>query len=183
MKVEELNETTEQAHHAGAKAIGLTTAIVAVLLAVATLLGHRSHTEEVIVQGDRNTQWVNYDTKTIRATVDEAAAALADLMPDGKERSALLAEKAKAEREGEPARDGKPAKLGADKTREKAQELDAELKLMQRRSARYDAAELFLEISIVLCSIALLAEDKLYWKLSFVTTAVGVGITAWGLLL
>src|SRR5262249_45490410 len=102
------------------------------------------------------------------------------LMPNGQEVSVEYAEKAKAEREGEPAKDGKPAKPGADKTREKAQELDAELKLMQRRSGRYDAAELFLEISIVLCSIALLAEDKIYWKFSFVTTAIGVAVAAWG---
>jgi LPS O-antigen subunit length determinant protein (WzzB/FepE family) len=180
MNVEELNETTEEAHHAGAKSIGLTTAIVAVLLAVATLLGHRAHTEEVIIQGNRNTQWTNYDTKTVRALQYQTASRLAALMPNGQEVAAEYTEKAQVEREGEAAKDGKPVKLGADKTREKAQELDAELKLMQRRSARYDAAELFLEISIVLCSIALLAEDKIYWKFSFVTTAIGVALAAWG---
>src|SRR5215475_5233140 len=110
MNVEELKETTEEAHHKGAKAIGLTTAIVAVLLAVATLLGHRAHTEEVIVQGDRNTQWVNYDTKIVRAVEYQTASRLAGLMPNGQEVSVEYAEKAKAEREGEPAKDGKPAK-------------------------------------------------------------------------
>jgi hypothetical protein len=57
--------------------------------------------------------------------------------------------------------------------------LDAEMKVTQRRADRYDAAELFLEISIVLCSIALLAAAKLYWRLSFITTAIGVGVAAW----
>jgi hypothetical protein len=180
MNPEELKETTEHAHESGQKAIGLTTAIVAVLLATATLLGHRAHTEEVIVQGDRNTQWVNYDTKTVRAAVYDSAAATESLMPDGKEKAAEFAEKAKAEREGEPAKNGKPARLGAEKTREKALELDAELRLTQRRAGLYDAAELFLEISIVLCSIALLAEANLYWKLSFITTAIGVGVALWG---
>src|SRR5215813_3181281 len=132
MNPEELKETTEHAHESGQKAIGLTTAIVAVLLATATLLGHRAHTEEVIVQGDRNTQWVNYDTKTVRAAVYESAAATEFLMPDGKEKAAEFAEKARAEREGEPAKNGKPARQGAEKTREKALELDAELRLTQR---------------------------------------------------
>jgi hypothetical protein len=183
MNVEELKETTDHAHHSGQKRIGLTTAIVAVLLATATLLGHRAHTEEVIVQGDRNTQWVNYDTKTVRAAVYEAASVTDALLPHGEEKAKEFAEKAKAEREGEPAKNGKPARSGAEKTRERAMELDAELKLTQRRAARYDAAELFLEISIVLCSIALLAEAKLYWQLSFVTTAIGVGVAFWGWLL
>jgi hypothetical protein len=50
---------------------------------------------------------------------------------------------------------------------------------VERRADFYDAAELFLEISIVLCSIALLAEMKLFWKLSFFTTIIGVGVALW----
>jgi Domain of unknown function (DUF4337) len=47
----------------------------------------------------------------------------------------------------------------------------------------FDGAELFLEISIVLCSIALLAENRMYWKLSFISTIMGVAVALWGLLL
>jgi hypothetical protein len=36
-------------------------------------------------------------------------------------------------------------------------------------------------MSIVLCSIALLAELKLFWKLSFISTAIGFGLMLWGL--
>jgi hypothetical protein len=183
MNSDELKETTEKAHEKGEKIIGLTTAITAVLLAVATLLGHRAHTEEITLQGDRNTQWVNYDTKTVRALVYDTGASTAALIPGGKETADRLSEKAKAEREGEPERNGKPARQGADKIREKAQELDAEFKLTQRRADFYDSSELFLEISIVLCAIALLAEARLYWQLSFLTTAIGIGIALWGWLL
>jgi len=182
MNIEELKEGTEHAHHSGEKRIGLTMAIVAVLLAMATLLGHRAHTEEVVIQGERNTLWVNYDAKRTDARVYDAEAKLAALLANGQELAAELKEKAKIEREGEPAKNGTPAKEGTDKIREHAQELDAELKLTQRRAAYYDAAELFLEISIVLCSIALLAEMKLFWKLSFITTAVGIGVALWGML-
>ena len=180
MNPEELNETTEKAHEKGHKNIGLTTAITAVLLAIATLLGHRAHTEEITLQGDRNTQWVNYDTKTVRASVYDSDSKLAALMPGGKETADGLSEKAKAEREGEPERNGKPARQGAEKIREKAQELDTEFKSTQRRADFYDGSELFLEISIVLCAIALLAEAKIYWQLSFVTTAIGIGVALWG---
>jgi Domain of unknown function (DUF4337) len=180
MNMEELKETTEQAEHSGQKGIGLTTAIVAVLLATTTLLGHRAHTEEVVLQGDRNTQWVNFDTKRMQRTLHEDFAILSLGLPNGEEKAAEFKEKAKIERDGEAAKNGVPAKEGTDKIREKAQELDAEMKLTQRRADYYDSAELFLEISIVLCSIALLAEAKLYWRFSFVTTAIGVGVALWG---
>lgn len=183
MDPEELKKTAEEAHEKGAKVIGLTTAVTAVLLAMSTLLSHRAHTEEVIVQGERNTQWVNYDTKTERAATYDTGSVLAKLNAEGKETAEQLSEKAKAEREGEPAKNGKPPRQGAEKIREKAQELDEELKLTQRRAGRYDASELFLEISIVLCSIALLSDSRLYWRLSFVTTAMGLGVAAWGWLL
>ena len=52
---------------------------------------------------------------------------------------------------------------------------------MERRANFYDSAELFLEISIVLCSIALLAEMKIFWKVSFVTTTIGVAVALWGM--
>jgi hypothetical protein len=180
MNVEELKEATEHAHHEGQKTIGLTMAIVAVLLATATLLGHRAHTEEVVLQGDRNTQWVNFDTKRMQRTLHEDFAVLSQGLPNGDEKTAQFKEKAKIERDGEPAKDGAAAKDGTEKIREKAQELDAEMKLTQRRANFYDSGELFLEISIVLCSIALLAGTKLYWRLSFITTAVGIGVAIWG---
>lgn len=183
MNAEELKEHAEHAHHSGQKMIGLTMAIVAVLLATTTLLGHRAHTEEVVLQGDRNTQWVNFDTKRMQRTMHEDLAILSSGLPGGDEKASQFKEKAKIEREGEPAKNGAAAKEGTDEIRVKAQELDAEMQLTQRRADRYDSAELFLEISIVLCSIALLAEAKMYWRLSFITTAIGIAVVLWGLFL
>ena len=53
---EELKEGAEHAHRSGEKGIGLTMAIVAVLLAIATLMGHRTHTEEGLIQGKIETE-------------------------------------------------------------------------------------------------------------------------------
>jgi len=183
MNSEELKESAEEARHSGQKTIGLTMAIVAVLLATATLLSHRAHTEEVVLQGDRNTQWVNFDTKRMQRILHEDMASLSESLPGGEKKAAEFKEKAKIEREGEPAKNGVPAREGTEKIRERAQELDVEMKVTQRRADRYDAAELFLEISIVLCSIALLAGAKRYWRLSFVTTAIGIAVAAWAWLL
>jgi Domain of unknown function (DUF4337) len=182
MNIEELKEGAEHAHHQGEKRIGLTMAIVAVLLAIATMLGHRAHTEEVVLQGNRNTEWVNFDTKRMQRTLHEDNAELASLFPNSGKTVEKFNEKAKLEREGEPAKNGAPAKDGTEKIRERALELDAEMKITQRRADFYDSAELFLEISIVLCSIALLAEMKLFWQSSFITTILGIAVMLWGLL-
>jgi hypothetical protein len=181
MNVEEIKEGAEHAHHSGEKRIGLTMALVAVLLAIATLLGHRAHTEEVVLQGERNTQWVNFDTKRMQRIVHEDFAALSASLPGTQEKAAEFKEKARLEREGEPAKEGQAAREGTEKIRERALELDTDMKLTQRRANYYDSGELFLEISIVLCSIALLAEIRLFWQLSFITTIIGVAVVLWGL--
>src|SRR5260370_32607235 len=81
MEPQEIQEQAEHAHHSGQKGIGLTTSIVAVLLAVATLLGHRRHTEEGILRTEANDQWAYYQAKKIRAHVYEADPQLAKLSP------------------------------------------------------------------------------------------------------
>ena len=118
----------------------------------------------------------------MQRALHEDIADLAALLPNSEKAAEKFKEKAKIEREGEPAKNGAPAKEGTEKIRERAQELDAEMKLTQRRADHYDSAELFLEISIVLCSIALLAEMKMFWQLSFITTIIGVAVVLWGML-
>src|ERR1051326_7553286 len=117
----------------------------------------------------------------MQRTLHEDFSDLAAALPSGEKAVEKFKEKAKLEREGEPAKNGAPAKEGTDKIRERAQELDAEMKVVQRRADFYDGAELFLEISIVLCSIALLAEMKMFWQLSFITTIIGIVVVVWGM--
>ncbi len=48
---------------------------------------------------------------------------------------------------------------------------------MQSRRALYgEIAELFLEVSIVLCSVALLTDLMLFWRLSFISTVTGIAL-------
>ncbi len=67
METHELQEQTEHAHNQGQKAVGLTMAVTAVLLAVATLSGHRAHTEEIKLQTKVNDGWGFYQAKHGRA--------------------------------------------------------------------------------------------------------------------
>jgi hypothetical protein len=71
-------------------------------------------------------------------------------------------------------------KEGAVDIQEQTRDMEKETELIARRADFYDASELFLDISIVLCSIAILTLAKSYWRFSFITTAIGIGAAAWG---
>ena len=71
-ELQELQEHAEHAQHNPSMApVSLTMAILAVLVAAATLLGHRAHTEEVMKQADLHDQWSFYQAKNIRQHEDE----------------------------------------------------------------------------------------------------------------
>jgi len=180
MDAEELKESTEHAERSGQKTVGLTMAIVAVLLAVATLLSHRSHTEEIKLQTKVNDEWSFYQAKHARHYEFDINAKLAALNPNARDLAEEWAKKSKEEEDGVPAKDGKPAKDGAVQIQQKAEALERETETITLRADHFDSGELFLEISIVLCSIALLTAAKLYWRLSFITTALGIGVVLWG---
>jgi hypothetical protein len=236
MNIEEIKEGTEHAREKGEKTIGLTMAITAVLLAMATLASHRAHTEEVLLQGKINDDWSFYQAKHARAYEFGAWADGAALSPNGKEMALSDYKKSVEEECGVPPEKGcnspyKPSsalravlveasdeaekgakpestagheatdhagaenksaekheqkeaarKPGAVQIQEQARDQQHEQSVIQKQANFYDASELFLEISIVLCSIALLADSRLYWKMSFITTIGGVAVALWGLL-
>src|SRR6202041_2117403 len=82
---EELNELQENAEHAkhdpSLAPISVTMAVLAVLVAVVTLLGHRAHTEEVVLQAKSSDQWAFYQAKNIRRHTDELFTDLTSVTP------------------------------------------------------------------------------------------------------
>ena len=75
---QELHEHAEHAAHNPSMApVSLTMAILAVLVAVVSLLGHRTHTEEVVLQTKANDQWAYYQGKDTRLHTDEKLIGLA----------------------------------------------------------------------------------------------------------
>lgn len=162
MEVDEIKESSEKAREAGEKTIGLTMAIIAVLLALATMLGHRTHTEEVLIQTKANDQWAYYQAKNIRSHLYQANSDMARL---------IKGDAAIADDFGKKAED---QKRGAEAVRVKAEDLEREVEVTSRRAGRFDASEIFLEVAIVLCSITLLTGRRSYWRLSFVSSVVGI---------
>src|SRR5579871_2290201 len=80
-ELQELQEHAEHAQHDRSLApVSLTMAVLAVLVATVSLLGHRSHTEEVILQNKATDQWAYYQAKNIRRHTDELFADLSSVM-------------------------------------------------------------------------------------------------------
>ena len=72
---DELQELREHAEHGrehpDLAPVTLTMAVLAVMVAAVSLLGHRTHTEEIILQNKVTDQWAFYQAKNIRRHNDE----------------------------------------------------------------------------------------------------------------
>ncbi len=159
---DEIEEISEEAKESGHKTIGLTMAVIAVLLAFATMLGHRTHTEEIVIQARANDQWSYFQAKNVRSHMYEANSELAEEIKAG----APVVEEFKKKSEAQ----GKDA----EEIRAKAEELEKEVATTARRADRFDTSEIFFEIAIVLCSITLLTRRQTYWMVSFVSSGIGL---------
>jgi hypothetical protein len=166
----EIEIHTGHEHHEGnplVLPVSLTISILAVVVAAATLMGHRAHTEELLLQAQASDQWNYYQAKNIRlhemqVVVDQFAV----LTTIDKEKTELLREKYQKEVER--------YEKDKDTISDKAKELENERDVLRKRADRFDAGEGILEIALVICSVTLLTEKKLFWYAGILIGAVGL---------
>jgi hypothetical protein len=163
-------------HHPLTIPVTVTIAIIAVLGAIVTLMGHRSHTEELLLQAKASDQWAYYQAKNIRLHEMEAVAdMLAVLSPSDKEKVATVHEKYVKEVER--------YEKDKDTISDQAKELEAERDMVSRRADRFDAGEVFLEMGLVICSITLLTKKRFFWFSGITIATLGVLLAATGFLI
>ena len=177
---DELSELQENAEHgredSSLAPVSVSMAILAVLVAVVSLLGHRSHTEEVLMQAKASDQWSYYQAKNIRR--QNYAMALDMLsMVDFKDKAAAekVAEKYKSE--------GERYQKEQEEISDQAKDLEKESADEQRKANRFDLGEVCLEIALVLASLTLLSRNRMFWYLGLLSGLAGVGVAITGLLL
>ena len=168
---DELTELQEHAEHAkhdpSLAPISVTMAVLAVLVAVVSLLGHRAHTEEVVLQARSSDQWAFYQAKNIRRHTDEL---FIDLTSVETTTDAAALGKLREKYSGEAAR-YKEEQKGIE---EKANEMGAEVGHERNRADRFDLAEVFLEVGLVITSITLLSGRRIFWYLGILLGVVGI---------
>jgi hypothetical protein len=171
MSADELQELREHAEKAredrSLAAVSLTMAVLAVFVAVVSLLGHRAHTEEVVLQAKSSDQWAYYQAKNIREHEDALFSDFAAVVAS-KDAGAMAKFGEKSAQEAERYKHDK------DQIQDEARKLEREVAMETDRADRYDLAEVFLEIGLVVTSITLLSGRRIFWHLGIVLAVVGV---------
>jgi hypothetical protein len=177
---DELGELHENAEHArenpSLAPISVTMAILAVCVAVVSLMGHRSHTEELLTQNRATDQWAYYQAQNIRLHNYEMSLDLLGLV-EFKDKDQAEKVRAKYQAEVEHYTEGKA------ENEKKARDFEAESARAQRKADRFDLGEVFLEIALVISSLALLSRKLIFWFLGLISGVAGLAVAVTGYLM
>jgi len=174
MEPTEMQEFSKQMKEGGEESltrISLAISILAVLVAMVTVLGHRSHTEAVLMQSKAGDQWNEYQAKKSRqeglkdfdrmlklqATVD--AKATQDALAEDKAHIAKWDDDLK-------------------ELQDKARDYEAEVKHAESQAGRFDLGEALLQISVVLSSITLFTRRRTYFVGGLCLGVAGLAVAA-----
>ena len=161
----EHEEVEEHVHHAKEpfdKLVAGTMAGVAAILAIVSVFGQHYNTEKLLNQQKSSDQWSFYQAKNIRKYV---AGATMDLLKQDKAESASIEKYAKDSEKYEKDMDG---------IKEKAESLEKESEAAGERAEQFHMGEVFLEIGIVLSSLAILTKRKAFYFGGAGASAVGI---------
>src|SRR3979409_2657038 len=181
MEANEVQEFAKQMKESGEgggeslRGISLGTYTWVVLVAMVTVLGHRSHTEAVLMQSRAGDQWNEYQAKKIRMDNLSVDVDLLALQPSND--PAAVAAKTK-----EYQAHIDKWKTDLTEEQEKAREFEREVTRAEAKAARYDLGEALLQIAVVLCSITLFTCRRAYFLLGFSIGIAGIIVAASALL-
>ena len=181
MEANEVQEFANQMKESGEgggeslKTISLGISILAVLVAMVTVLGHRSHTEAVLMQSRAGDQWNEYQAKKIRMDNLSVDVDLLALQPS----NALPPSPPRRRSTRHTSKNGRPI---WPRSRKKAREFEQEVTHAEAQAARYDLGEALLQIAVVLCSITLFTRKRAYFLLGLTLGAGGIVVVVSGLL-
>ncbi|WP_420238445.1 DUF4337 domain-containing protein [Telmatobacter bradus] len=168
-EAQELQEHAEHgAHESSMRPVAFTMSVLAVLVAIATVLGHRTHTEAVLDQNKATDQWNEYQAKKIRAYNTQLAGDMLKVVQlSDKKAAEKIAEGYKSHQE----------KWTEDLKgeQEKAEALETKVEQVEARGNRFDLAETLLEIGMVITSVTLLTKRKAYWYAGLAAALAGIG--------
>ncbi len=174
------HELEERRDKAFSRRVALTTAIYAVVLAVASLGGNNSMKEMLIAQQEATNQWAFYQAKVVREhlnrgnrlQVETQLAEPSSLRgPERAKYEALAQQYANEEK-----------RMNADKKEieQVARKWAAERDLNQARDPYFDYAEVLLQIAIVTASVAIISTSRPLFWFSLVLAIAGALLTVNG---
>lgn len=170
-EIQEFSKQMKEGGEASLTRISLAISILAVLVAMVTVLGHRSHTEAVLAQSRAGDQWNLFEARKIRTDATQLDVDMLQLQ-------ATVDAKTTAEKLTEyRARIAKwTNEMKEDQ--EKAEDFQREVEHAEKQAARFDLGEALLQISVVLSSITLFTRRRSYFFGGLLLGAAGVVVAA-----
>jgi hypothetical protein len=150
----EHEEIEEHIHHAQEpfdKVVAGSMAIIAALLAVVSVLGQHFNTETLLNQQESSDQWAFYQAKNIRLYSAQVG------------QDILTQMKATPDAIGKYAKDRERYKKDLEDIQNEAKNFKKESEVAEAKSKRFHGGEVFLEIGIVLSSLAILTKRKSFY--------------------
>lgn len=163
-----------EAEDAFQKRVALSIAIMAVILSFIGNRGDNAKTDAIIKTNEASNKWGYFQAKSIKGQMSRMEAELlASLSGETlAEKSAKLIEKLKADSERY---DSEKAEIKTE-----AEHLATEAQQQSEINDKCDRASLFLQIGVVICSVAILSGWKPFWLigvgLGIVGTVIGAGV-------
>ena len=176
MEAHEVHEFASQMKESGEgegeslKVISMAISVLAVLVAMVTVVGHRTHTEAVLLQTRAADQWNEYQAQKIRMSNVSVAVDQMDLQTS-------LSPAGVAKRDEYEHHIAKwTSDLNAEEKR--AQDFETEVDHAERRGTRYDLGEALLQIAVVLCSITLFTRNRAYFLFGLGVGVIGIAVSS-----
>jgi hypothetical protein len=174
-EIERPEEAEEHARDPLGQKIGVLAAVLAVCLAVVSIMSHRSHTAAVVQRTEANDQWTFYQSKRIKFHSLELGIDMLGLLGQGK----AGVEEAVTRYESEKAKEEKDGK----EIQAEAKAKEDETQHTEDKALRYDIGEGMLEIGVVLSSLYFISHRKIFPVVALFFGVAGIGAAITGLLL
>ena len=177
MEASEISEFVEkqaEARESRMYEVSFCISVLAVLVAMVTVMSHRAHTAAVLNQARSTDEWGLYQAKRIRQSNIGTTSDLLSILSPGNPAAVAKLQDYKAH----------TAKWDSDlkESEERARKLEEQVEREEHRASRFDISEALLQIAVVLSSVTLLTRQRIYWLLGLTLGAVGSVFAVIGLL-
>jgi|SRR5690242_7205357 Domain of unknown function (DUF4337) len=170
VEVPDPHELEEHATSSFSRRVAITTAIYAVVLAIASLGGNYAMKEMLLAQQQSSDQWAFYQAKVMREHLYRAQKMLAESM-----RAGGAADVARTFADEERRYNAEKKEIETE-----ARKLEQLRDRYRTRDPYFDYAEVFLQIAIVTASVSILATSRALYVFSLVIAVIGVLYTVDG---
>lgn len=165
---EELSENTEHAKAPFDKKVAASMAVIAAGLAVVSVYGQLFANEELLKQAKASDQWSYYQAKSIRRYESDIARDMFKGMSGEGGAAGVAKYAANMER----------YQKESEEIQNEAKGLEQESEFKGRQALRMHIGEIFLELGIVLASLAILTKRESMWYAAMLSAAGGGAIAA-----